>query len=118
MRHRELSTDAIVIIVFDFVVLGNVSTLSRLVLVLINDGSVVGFDSLLSLGIESDMPILKLLGSIKLSDQGVHVLELTSLQKHEIFVDLADVGDEVLRVVSERVDGHVDLLRKVFLELI
>ena len=118
MRQCELSADTIVIIIFDFVVLGDVTTLRRLVLILLNNGSVVGTDSLLSLSIESYMRILKLLGGLQLSDQVVHVIALTSLKKHVIFIDLANLGDEVLRVLSEPVDGHVDLLRKVVLERI
>ena len=115
LRHGELDTACSVIISLDLIELCDVATLGGLILVLLNDGSIVCTNRLVSLLVESDK--LEALSGLKLGNEVIHFLASTSLEEHVVFVDLANEWHEALRVMSAEVDGHEDLLLKVVLEL-
>ena len=96
-------------------VFGDVATFRGSILVPFDDGGVVLANSLVGLFIEFDLGKLGL--GLELGNQVVHSLALAGGEEDVIAVDLAHVGHEPLWVVAAQVDGHVNLLLKVVLEL-
>ena len=59
------------------------------------------------------MHLLEGLLGLQLGNEVVHLFALTTGQKDVRLVDVTNVLDESLRVMSAKVDGHEDLLLKV-----
>ena len=96
-------------------VFGDVATFRGSILVPFDDGGVVLTNSLVGLFVEFDLRKLSL--GLEFGNQVVHSLALAGGEEDVIAVDLAHVGHEPLWVVAAQVDGHVNLLLKVVLEL-
>ena len=96
-------------------VLGDVASLGRSILFLGDDGLVVSIASLIGLRIKFDA-VEAYLG-VEPGDKLSLLLSESTGEQDVLLVDLADVGNEPLRVVSAEVDTHVDLLLKVVVVL-